>query len=73
MSNDWLCPHCGRDEHDAIHTMADEIEVDVTCQSVYFTFLDDDGGYIFPGMAFDHDEFERIIDHYRASTEVDDE
>ena len=70
MSDDWYCPYCGRAEHDAILTMSDEIEVDVTCRSVYFTFNDDAGD---PGMAFDHDEFERIIDHYHTSTGADDE
>lgn len=69
FDGDWECPHCGSDDpHNAItfplaDEFDDEVEVDVTCQSVYITPVD--GG---DGFAFDHDEFEVIIDHYRTAT-----
>ena len=78
-SNEWECPNCGAsDPHDAIelpdeHSYEDydfepEIEVDVTCQSIYFTFLDDNGD---PGMAFDHNEFQRVMQHFNESEYTD--
>lgn len=60
----WSCPRCGRNEHDAILVMNDEIEVDVTCESVYFTFVDGNGELQSPAMVFDHSVFEEIINHY---------
>lgn len=58
-ANNWECPYCGSDDpHNAL-IVYDEIEIDVTCQSVYITPVD--GG---DGFAFDHGEFERIIEHY---------
>ena len=63
----WSCPRCGRNEHDDILVMDDGIEVDVTCESVYFTFVDDGGELQFPGMVFDHSVFEKIIGHYERS------
>lgn len=63
--DDWTCARCGASEHDEKLFVDDEIAVDVTCESVYFTFNDDAGD---PGMAFDHETFERVIDHYREAT-----
>lgn len=64
----WRCGTCGAQEHDAINVMDDEIEMDVTCETVYLTFNDDSGD---PGMAFDHDEFRRMIGHFWESEYAD--
>lgn len=67
---EWTCSHCGStDPHDAILMPRDEdwdpeVEIDITCQSVYITPVG--GGH---GFAFDHDEFEAIIQHFRSATE----
>ena len=66
MSDGWACRHCGRGEHDAILVSDDGIEVDVTCQSVYFTPLNADGEYSYGGVSVDHNDFERIFAHYRS-------
>lgn len=68
----WQCMHCGDSEHDAMelpdeesfedYTFEPEVEIDVTCESVYITPVD--GG---SGFAFNHDEFERIIEHFMES------
>lgn len=79
--DEWKCDNCGStDPHNATHfpkrerlrelgftdekidEMIPELEVDVTCQSVYITPVD--GG---SGVAFTHDEFEEIIDHYEEA------
>lgn len=60
--NEWSCAGCGSDDpHAALQF--EEIEVDVTCESVYITPLD--GG---PGFAFDFEKFDHIVDHYRTVT-----
>lgn len=64
---DWTCRTCGsEDPHSAIELPLDdpEIEIDVTCETVYITPID--GGN---GFAFTHDEFEMIIEHFRESRE----
>lgn len=61
-SETWECPNCGSEEpHHAIEF--EDVEVDVTCESVYFTFTDDSGD---PGMAFDHEQFEQVIDLFES-------
>lgn len=72
--DNWSCPHCGAsDPHDAMlfpqidgYDFDPELEVDVTCQSVYITPVD--GG---DGVAFSHDEFAKIIDHFESSEHTD--
>lgn len=81
---EWECPNCGStDPHHGIEfpqpddeRFADmdmvveaEVEVDITCESVYITPVDETYG---DGFAFTHDEFETIMEHYRQSdyTEV---
>jgi len=63
----WTCNRCGAEEHDAIESPTDdsfpsELEVDVTCQSVYITPVS--GG---DGFAFTHSEFRGIIEHFNES------
>lgn len=64
----WNCRNCGSEEpHNAItlpfeEEFEDEVEVDVTCKSVYITPIDGLNGF-----GFTHDEFERMIEHYNAS------
>jgi len=60
----WTCDSCGAEEHDTMMVADGNIEVDVTCKSVYLTFTDDSGD---PGMAFDHDEFAEIAEHFNES------
>lgn len=72
---EWTCSNCGSgDPHHAMELPAPdderfedldmvpepEVEIDVTCHSVYFTPID--GGH---GFGFTHEEFEKIIEHYR--------
>ena len=62
--DEWICPFCGEREHDSMLIGFDDaIEVDITCQSVYLLFTDGDDS----GMAFTHDEFEKIIEHYQSA------
>lgn len=65
-SETWTCARCGDEEHDAIEFPLEqdwsEVEVDVTCQSVYITPTD--GG---DGFAFSHSEFEGLISHFNQS------
>lgn len=56
----WTCNRCGDEEHDAIEF--NEVEIDVTCQSVYITPTD--GGN---GFAFTHSEFCGIMEHFNES------
>lgn len=56
----WTCGSCGAEEHDAIEF--EEVEIDVTCESVYITPVD--GG---DGFAFTHGQFQLIIDHFVES------
>jgi hypothetical protein len=67
---EWTCANCGDTEHDSIEfpqregwDFDPEVEVDVTCESVYIVPVDGDG----PGYAFNHDEFETIIEHFEES------
>lgn len=56
----WTCRHCGStDPHHEIQV--GEINIDVTCQSVY---LLPEGGS--SGLAFDHEEFAEIVDHFES-------
>jgi hypothetical protein len=57
---DWTCPRCGHESHDEIEFNG--VEVDVTCQSVYITPVDDGDGF-----AFTHAEFRGIIEHFKQS------
>lgn len=76
---EWTCPNCGSTEpHHAIEfpqpdderfqelgiEPEQEIEVDVTCESVYITPIDDGNGF-----AFTHEEFETVIDHFQDRPE----
>lgn len=71
----WECPRCGAGEpHDAIYFPQEdrrgvdaEVEVDVTCESVYFTPVGGDGR----GFAFTSAEFEQVIDHYQTARDDD--
>lgn len=56
------------EEHNSMLSANGEIEIDVTCESVYLTFNDDSND---PGMAFNHDEFEEIINHYNETVSVE--
>lgn len=64
----WKCGSCGAQEHDAILVADEEIEMDVTCETVYLTFNDDSGD---PGMAFDHDEFRRSLREMLSAEDVE--
>lgn len=62
LTTEWSCPNCGSDDpHHAI-TFYDEIEVDVTCESVYITPTDGGDGFV-----FEHEDFEEIIEHYQSA------
>lgn len=72
MDDDWTCPHCGVEEHDTKelvpvpenddYDFEPELELTVTCQSVYIMPID--GG---SGFAFNHNEFERIVEFFENS------
>lgn len=66
MSEDNPCPHCGTERPHNVILVEDELEIDVTCESVYIVPTDDGDGF-----AFDHDEFRRIIDHFETCMETD--
>jgi len=66
----WHCRHCrSTHPHHSINSTYREIEIDVTCRSVYLLFTDDSDDL---GMTFTHDEFEEIIEHYENRPPFDD-
>lgn len=63
----WTCGECGATEHDSMEFPLSqkfdaEVEVDVTCESVYITPVD--GG---SGFAFDHAEFRAMVELFNSS------
>jgi len=65
-SEAWTCPECGDEQHESLifplDADRDEVEVDVTCESVYV--VPAEGG---DGFAFSHDEFEELIEQFNES------
>jgi hypothetical protein len=56
--DEWTCRNCG--STDPHHEMKiGPIEIDVTCETVYLLPVDEDWG-----LAFDHDQFEDIVEHF---------